>query len=44
MAFYSFEIQGFVPSVVHEFDANISKNINVLKSLEFEKVYVRGRV
>ena len=36
------EIQGFVAGVVHKFYVNLSENIDMLKSLESEKVYVRG--
>ena len=32
------DVKGFIPSVVHEFYANIFKNIDVPDSLEFEKV------
>ena len=37
-------LKGFIPSVVHEFYVNLSKNVDVTKSLEFEKVYVHGHV
>ena len=36
--------KGFFPSVVHQFYANLSQNVDVAESLEFEKVYVRGHV
>ena len=38
------EIQGFVASVVHEFYVNLYENIDMLKSLESEKVCVKGNV
>ena len=38
------DIKGFIRCVIHEFYANLSENINVAESLEFEKVYVCGRV
>ena len=38
------DVKGFIPTVVYEFYANLSENLNVAKSLLFEKVYVCGHV
>ena len=39
-----FYVKGLIPSVVHEFYANLFENVDVANSLEFEKVYVYGYV
>ena len=38
------DVKTFILGVVHEFYANLSEIVDVLDSLEFEKVYVRGHV
>ena len=39
-----FYVKGLIPSVVHEFYANLFENVNVAESLEFDKVHARGHV
>ena len=34
-----YDVKGFIPSVVHEFYASLSENVDMAESLEFEKVY-----
>ena len=38
------DVKDFISSVIHEFYANLSENIDVAKSLKFEKVYVHHHI